>query len=94
MKTRRHLKAEEALHYQKDTLEKRAEEYSFTARDICQREVAHSNAVLEADVFSVIHAQNAKLTNASYVVNDLRQHLTHAQQVAAKLIRSEIWHDK
>ena len=37
VKTRSHLKAEEALHYQKDTFEKRAEEYSFTARDICQR---------------------------------------------------------
>jgi len=42
------LKAEEALSYQKDAFEKKAEEYSFTARDICQSEVAHSNALLES----------------------------------------------
>ena len=83
VKARSHLKAEEALHYQEDTFEKRAEDI-FTARDICRSEVAQSNAVLETDAVSVIREQNEKLNNASNIVTNLRQHLTHAQQVATK----------
>ena len=82
VQTKSHLKAEEALSYQKDAFEKKAEEYSFTARDICQSEVAHSNARLEAEATSIIREQNEQLNNASNIVTNLRQHLTQARQVA------------
>ena len=82
VQTSGHRKAEEALNYQRDAFEKRAEEFSFTARDICQSEVAHSNAILESEATSIIREQNEQLNNAANIVTGLRNHLTHAQQIA------------
>ena len=71
IKTRSHLKAKEALSYQKNAFEKKSEEFSFSARDICRSEVAHSNAILESDANSVvIQAMNVELSNASSIVTN------------------------
>ena len=78
------LKAEQALAYQKGTFEKAHVEYSIAARDICQSEVAQSTANLESAATSVINEHNKQLQTASFLVENLKQHLTHAQKVAAQ----------
>ena len=44
-------KTEEAILFQKRSFQETANLFEASARDICQAEVAHSNAAIEADAF-------------------------------------------
>jgi len=76
-------KAKEALEFQKLSFEQTASSFETAARDICQAELAHNNAVLESDAYSVMNAQRAELGNATVIVTQFREHLTAAQQQAS-----------
>ena len=66
-RVRTRQKAEAALNFQKDAFENAAQQYETLARDICQGAVAQSRAELEADVVSLINAQNAEQIGRAHV---------------------------
>ena len=74
--------AVQALEQQRSTFEGKAKEYETYARDICQTEVAQSNASIEAAALSHINAQQAELNNAQNVVTTLRGSLGEVEQIA------------
>ena len=76
-------KTEEAISFQKRSFQETANLYDASTRDICLAEVAHSNAAIEADAFSVINKQREELGNAATMVTHLREHLSAASQQAA-----------
>ena len=73
-------KTEEAISFQKRSFQETANLFEASTRDICQAEVAHSNAAIEADAFSVIQKQREELGNATTIVTHLREHLSAASQ--------------
>ena len=67
------LKAEKVLEAQRNTFEQTAARYELYTREMCEQEVAQSNAALEPDAFSAIFQRDAKLNNAATQVQHLEQ---------------------
>ena len=69
--------------YQKHSFQETASRFEASTRDFCQAELAHDQAILESDAFSVMNTQRAELGHATEIVTNLREHLSQAQRQAS-----------